>query len=141
MKTIKDYITADLNWFKDNNLKYRLADIQLDKGELNILYSDKFALKIYDRLGHGFSVTINVADKYDESIYNNDSFTFHWAFDYFKLKQTASFDKRTENQYLQNLTTLINDIKAIVPRLNQMTLEDWDNMKKWVDIEARRQFL
>ncbi|MCC6582925.1 MAG: hypothetical protein IT271_04420 [Chitinophagales bacterium] len=140
MKTVKDYITADISWLQENDLKYRLGDIKLDNGSLNILYNDKFALKIYDRLGHGFGVTINLADKYDDSIYDNDKFSLHWAFVYFKLKQRASFDKRTENQYLQNLPNLVNDIKTIVPRLNQMTKADWDNMKKWVDIESKKQF-
>ena len=97
-------------------------------------------LKNYDRLGHGFEVTINVADKYDESIYDNDSFSLHWAFEYFKIKQTASFDSRTENQYKQNLPNLISDIKNILSRLNQMTFSEWDCMKEWIDKEAKKQF-
>lgn len=141
MKTVQDHINSDLlNWLHDNNFKYTQAKIRTDKGALENLYNDKFCLKIYDRLGHGFGVTINVADKYDESIYNNDSFSLHWAFEYFKIKQTASFDSRTENQYEQNLPNLISDIKNIIPRLNQMTFSEWDSMKEWIEKEARKQF-
>jgi hypothetical protein len=141
MKTVQDYINPDfLSWLQDNNLKYRRAKIKTDKGVLENLYNDKFCLKIYDRFGHGFGVTINVADNYDESIYENDSFSLHWAFKYFKVEQTATFDIRTENQYEQNLPNLISDIKTIAPRLNQMTQTEWDNMKKWIDKEARKQF-
>lgn len=141
MKTVKHYIDSDfLNWLHDNHFKHRQARIKTDKGSLNNLYNDKFCLKIYDRIGHGFEVTINVADKYDESIYDNDSFSLHWAFEYFKIKQTASFNSRTENQYEQNLPNLIQDIKNIAPRLNQITLTEWVNMKEWIDKEARKQF-
>jgi|WetSurMetagenome_2_1015567.scaffolds.fasta_scaffold10724_4 hypothetical protein len=141
MKSVQDYINSDLLcWLHDNNLKYRRARIKTDKGTLENLYNNKFCLKIYDRLGHGFGVTINVADKYDESIYDNDSFGLNWAFEFFKIKQTASFDSWTENQYEQNLPNLISDIKNIAPRLNQMTLTEWDNMKEWIVKEARKQF-
>lgn len=116
MKTVQDHIISHLlNWLHDNNFKYTRANIRTDKGALENLYNDKFCLKIYDRLGHGFGVTINVADKYDESIYKNDSFSLHWAFEYFKIKQTASFNIRTENQYDQKLPNLISDIKNIIP--------------------------
>ena len=141
MTTVQNHINSDLlSWLQENNFKYRLADIKTDKGALNILFNDKFCLKIYDRLGHGFGVTINVADKYDESIYDNDNFSLHWAFEYFKLKQTASFSSRTETQYLDNLPHLINDIKNITPRLNQMTSLEWNNMKEWINKEGRKQF-
>jgi len=140
MTTVQNHINSDmLSWLQDNHFKYRLADIKTDKGALNILYSDKFCLKIYDRLGHGFGVTINVADKYDESIYDNDNFSLNWAFEYFKIKQTASFNGRTEIQYLKNLPNLINDIKNIIPRLNQMTSLQWNNMKEWISKETRKQ--
>jgi hypothetical protein len=141
MATVQNHINSDLlSWLQENNFKYRLAEIKADKGVLNILFNDKFCLKIYDRLGHGFGVTINVADIYDESIYDNDNFSLHWAFEYFKLKQTASFNSRTETQYLNNLPHLINDIKNIIPRLNQMTSLEWNNMKDWISKEARKQF-
>lgn len=141
MKTVQDYINSDfLSWLQDNNLNYRRAKIKTDKGVLENLYNDKFCLKIYDRFGHGFGVTIIVADNYDESIYENDSFSLNWAFKYFNVKQTATFDIRTEYQYEQNLPNIISDIKTIAPRLNQMTLTEWDNMKEWIDKEARKQF-
>jgi hypothetical protein len=141
IKTVQDHINSDLlNWLQDNNFNYKQAKIKTDKGCLENIYNDKFCLKIYDRLGHGFGVTINVADIYDESIYDNDSFSLHWAFEYFKIKQTASFDSRTENQYEQNLPNLISDIKNIIPRLNQMTFSEWDRMKEWIEKEARKQF-
>jgi hypothetical protein len=142
MKTVQDHINSDLlNWLHNNNFKYRQAIITTDKGALENLYNNKFCLKIYDRFGHGFGVTINVADKYDESIYDNDSFSLHWAFKYFKINQTASFDSRTENQYEQNLPNLILDIKNIVPRLNQLTSSEWNSMTEWINVEARKQFI
>jgi len=141
MTTVQDHINSDiLTWLHDFNFKHRLADIKTDKGALNILYSDKFCLKIYDRLGHGFGVTVNVADKYDESIYTNDNFSLDWAFAYFKIKQTASFADRTEPEYLRNLPNLMGDIKTTIPRLSQMTTLEWNNMLVWIDNEARKQF-
>jgi hypothetical protein len=141
MKTVQDYINAYLlDWLHNNNINYALLDIKLDKGSLNILYNDKFCLKIYDRLGHGFGATINVADRYDESIYDNDNFSLYWAFKYFKIRQTALFDSRTENQYLENLPNLMTDIKNIFPRLNQMTSSEWNNMKEWIKKETHNQF-
>jgi hypothetical protein len=141
MKTFKDNINSDfLKWLQDNNFKYKQAAIRTDKGALDILFNDKFCLKIYDRLGHGFGVSINVADKYDESIYDNDNFSLYWAFEYFNIKQTASFSSRTEIQYEQNLTHLISDIKNIIPRLNQMTSLEWNKMIKWIDKEAKKKF-
>jgi hypothetical protein len=141
MKTVQDYINSDLlHWLHDNNFKHRRVKINTDEGSLNNLYNDKFCLKIYDRLGHGFGVTINVADKYDESIYDNDSFSLYWAFEYFKIKQTASFSSRTKNQYEQNLPNLISDIKNIIPQLNLMTLSEGRIMKEWIGKEARNKF-
>ena len=139
MKTVQDYFNTDLlNWLKETNFKYRQVEIKTGKGALINLYNDKFCLKIYDRLGHGFGVTINVADEYDESIYENDSFSLHWVFEYFKINQTASFNSRTENQYEQNLPNLISDIKNIIPMLNQMTSSEWESMKEWIVKEARK---
>ena len=141
MKTVQDYINSDLlNWLHDNNFKYEQVKIITHKGALDNLYNDKFCLKIYDRLGHGFGVTINIADKYDESIYDNDRFSLYWVFEYFKIKQTASFDSRTEYQYEQNLPNLILDIKNILTRLNQMSSLEWNKMNEWIDKEAKKQF-
>jgi hypothetical protein len=141
MKTVQDYINSDLlTWIQENNFKYRQAKIKTDEGNLENLYNDKFCLKIYDRLGHGYGVSINVADRYDETIYDHDSFSLHWAFEYFKIKQTASFSSRTQNQYEQNLPNLISDIKNIIPRLNQMTSSEWDSMKEWINKKAREKF-
>jgi tRNA (Thr-GGU) A37 N-methylase len=141
MKNVQDYINSDLLiWLHDNNFKYKQAKIKMNNGALENLYNDKFCLKIYDRLGHGFGVTINVADKYDESIYENDSFSLYWVFEYFKIKQTASFNGRKESLYEQNLPKLISDIKNIIPRLNQMTSSEWNYMKEWISKEARKQF-
>lgn len=141
MMTLQNYINADmLNWFQANNIKYTLADVKQDKGALNVLYNDKYCIKMYDRFGHGFGVAINAADKYDESIYDNDSFSLHWVFRYLNLKETALFDKRTESQYLQNLPNLITDIKNIIPRLNQMTSLEWYDMIEWIDRESKKQF-
>jgi hypothetical protein len=142
MITFKDNINSDfLNWLHNNNFKYIQAPITTDKGALDILFNDKFCLKIYDRLGHGFIVKINVSDKYDESIYGNDNFNLYWAFEYFKIKQKASFDSRTEIQYQQNLPHLISDIKKIIPLLNQMTTLEWNEMIEWIDKEAKKQFI
>jgi hypothetical protein len=139
MTTVQSYIDSDLlSWLQDNNFNYRFVDIKTDKGALEILFNDKFCLKIYDRLGHGFGVTVNIAEKYDESIYDNDTFSLHWAFKYFKIKQTASFSDRTETQYLKSLPNLINDIKNIIPKLNQMTSLEWNNMKEWISKEAMK---
>ncbi|MBP5983291.1 MAG: hypothetical protein KA734_06190 [Fluviicola sp.] len=139
MKTVQDFIESDLlNWLHDNNFKYRQAKIKTDKGCLENIYNDKFCLKIYDRLGHGFGVTINVADKYDESIYDNDSFSLHWAFKYFKLEETASFSGRSENQYQQDLPKLMTDVKNIISRLDKLTSLEWESMFEWISREARK---
>ena len=141
MKTVQDHINSDLlNWLNDNNFKYRQAKIRTDKGALDNLYNDKFCLKIYDRQGHGFGVTINVAEKYDESIYDNDSFSLYSAFEYFKIEQTPSFATRTAKQYEQNLPNLISDIKNIIPLLNQMSFSECNSMKESIEKEARKQF-
>jgi hypothetical protein len=141
LKTLQDYIDIDMiDWLQDNNLKYKKANIILDKGALNIFFNDHFCIKIYDRLGHGYSVNINVADKFDESIYDNDSFNLTWAFRYFNITQTASFGDRGKDQYLKNLPNLINDLKNIIPRLNKMNSIEWKKMKEWITAEARKQF-
>ncbi len=141
MRIIQDYIVSDLmNWFRENNLEFVLHNIEAEKGILNILWNEKFCLKIYDRIGHGFGVTINVSEKYDESIYENDNFSLHWAFEYFKIKQTSMFNSRTENQYLENLPNLIGDIKAIIPKLNQLNSTEWNNMTEWINKEAEKHF-
>jgi hypothetical protein len=138
--TFQDYVDFDMiNWLQDNNLKYKTVNIKLDKGALYVFFNESFCIKIYDRLGHGFGVNINVADKYDESIYTNDSFNLSWAFKYFNITEKASFCDRTENQYQMNLPNLITDIKNITPRLTQMTLLDWNKMKEWISNEARKQ--
>jgi hypothetical protein len=142
MKTVQAHINSDLlDWLHDNNFKYKHIQIKTSQGALENLYNDKFCLKIYDRLGHGFGVNINLADKYDESIYENDSFSAHWAFEYFKIKPTASFDSRTENQYLQNLPNLISDIKTIILRLDKMKPSEWHKMKEWMANESKKLLL
>ena len=141
MKTLEDYINLDLmNWFVANNLNYKIANIKIDKGLLIIIFNENYCIKIYDRLGHGFGVNVNVAEKYDESLYDNDSFALTWAFEYFKIKQTASFYSRSENQYLNSLPNLINDLKNIVLRLTKMTQVEWISMKEWITKSAYERF-
>jgi hypothetical protein len=141
MKTLKDYFDTDLlSWLRDNGVQYKLANLKLDKGELNLVYNDKFCLKIYDRMGHGFGVTVNLADKYDETIYDNDKFSLAWIFEYHKIKETATFKNRDVNQYLKDLPNLIADIKNIVPRLNEMTSLEWNSMTEWIKKEATKRF-
>ncbi|RZK04437.1 MAG: hypothetical protein EOO46_16575 [Flavobacterium sp.] len=141
MKTLEDYINLDLmNWFVANNLNYKIANIKIDKGLLIIIFNENYCIKIYDRLGHGFGVNVNVAEKYDESLYDNDSFTLTWAFEYFKIKQTASFYSRSENQYLNSLPNLINDLKNIFSRLTNMTEIEWTSMKEWITKSAFERF-
>jgi hypothetical protein len=141
MKTLHDFIDSDMiNWLQNNNLSYKLAKTKLDKGSLIIFFNDHLCIKIYDRLGHGFGVTTNIADKYDESIYDNDSFNLSWGFKYFKINESASFNSRSESQYLTNLPNLINDLKKIIPRLNNLTSREWIDMKEWIKKEAYKQF-
>jgi len=141
MKTVKEYFDPNMiTWLRENGLNYKIANIKSDKGDLNILYGDKFCLKIYDRLGHGFGATVNVTDKYDESIYHNDKFALTWAFKYFEIKETASFSDREENHYYQTLPNFIADIKRIIPLLNQMTPSGWSEMKEWINKEAKKLF-
>jgi hypothetical protein len=128
-----------INWLQENNLKYKTVNVKLDKGALYVFFNERFCIKIYDRLGHGFGVNINVADKYDESIYTNDRFNLSWAFKYFNIIEKASFSDRTENKYQMNLPILITDIKNIIPRLNQMTSSERIKMKEWISKEARKQ--
>jgi len=139
MKIFRDYIDKDMmNWLKNNNLEYKIANIQLDKGSLNLIFNDKLCIKIYDRLGHGFGVNINISDKYDESIYENDSFNLSWAYKYFNINELASFSSRSEDQYLKNLPNIIEDIKNIIPQLNKLTPKEWIEMKEWINNEARK---
>jgi hypothetical protein len=141
MKTLEEYINLDLtNWFIANNLNYKTASIKIDKGLLIILFNENCCIKVYDRLGHGFSVNVNVADEYDESIYDNDSFALTWAFEYLKIKETASFSNRSESQYLNSLPNLINDLKNIIPRLTKMTQAEWIGMKEWITKSAYERF-
>lgn len=141
MKTLEDHINLDLtSWLVAKNLKYKTANIKIDNGLLIIIFNEDYCIKIYDRLGHGFGVNINVAEKYDESIYDNDSFTLTWAFEYFNIVETASFSSRSESQYLTNLPNLINDLKSIVPRLSKMTQVEWIKMKEWITKSANDRF-
>jgi hypothetical protein len=141
MRNIQDYITSELmDWFQENNMEFELSSIKVDKGILNILCSEKFCLKIYDRIGHGFGVTINVTEKYDESIYENDKFALYWVFEYLKVKETSSFKSRTEKQYLENLPNMIVDIKNVIPKLNKMDSTEWKNMTDWINIEVKKQY-
>jgi hypothetical protein len=139
MKTFQEYIDQDMmNWLQKNNLKYKVANIQLDKGSLCLFFNDKLCLKVYDRLGHGYSLSINIADQYDESIYENDNFNLSWAFKYFKISQISNFSSRSEEQYLMNLPKVIEDIKNIIPYLNGLESAELIEMKEWINIEARK---
>jgi hypothetical protein len=141
MKTFQDYIDTDMiDWLKDNNLKYQKVNIKSDKGFLYLFFNDNYCLKIYDCMGHGFGVNINVADSYDESIYENDDFNLSWVFKYFNIKELASFYDCSEKQYLKNLPNLFIDIKKIIPQINQLTFKGWNDMKDWIDKEARRKY-
>ena len=80
MNTFQDCLTPETtSWLKDNNLNYKVIDFAQSPGKLILLFNDKLYLKVYDRLGHGFGVTIKVAEKYDEGLYENDSFSLSWA--------------------------------------------------------------
>jgi hypothetical protein len=141
MNTLRDYFTNEMiNWLEANNLKYKEVNIKLDKGSLIILFNDNFCFKIYDRLGHGFGVNINVAEEHDEGIYDNDSFNLTWAYEYLNIRETASFNSRKKNQYLQNLPSLVNDLKNIIPLLNRMDSLEWNKMKEWISKEASTRF-
>ena len=129
-----------MSWLEQNCLKYKLVDTRTDKGDLIIFYNDNYCLKIYDRLGHGYSVTINVSRKYDESVYDNDLLSLHWVFDYFKFSQEATFHSRTVSQYQDNLPRVMTDLKSIIPKINAMDSFQWSNLIDWVRKKAIQRF-
>ncbi len=136
--TFKDYINSEMiNWLQAYNLKFKTADINLEKGALYLIFNDNYCVKIYDQLGHGFGVTVNITDNYDESIYENDRFNISWAFKYFKITDEASFESRTEKQYQKNLPYLINDLKILIPQLNLLTFQEWNEMKEWINTKTK----
>ena len=142
MNSFKEIIDSDfLTWLEDYDLKYTQAPIKTDNGALDILYNDKFCLKIYDRLGHGFGVSTNVSEHYGESMYEKGEISIHWVFKYFQIEQTANFLGRSKIGYQYNLPKLVDDIKLIVPFLNKMTPSDWKNLREWIKNEARIQFV
>ena len=141
MTIFQDYIDDTMKlWLQENNFHYKVASTKIDKGALNLLFTDNFCIKVYDRLGHGFGITLNVASKYDESIYDNDKFSLTLAFKYFNIKETASFSSRTESQYVQNLPNIIADIKNIIPQLNSLSSAEWDIMIEWINKETEKSF-
>ena len=133
MTHLSNYITDDfVSFLTDYNLEYNHISENL------IIFSNKqYSLKIYDCLGHGFGVTINVCKNYCETIYEDDGFNLTWAFKYFNLKEEAVFDARTKKQYLKNLPILINDLKNIIPKLNSM---DWNDLMKWVKVKSYKAY-
>jgi len=134
MKTLKDYIDIEfLTWLRDNGLSYKLVDIKADKGQLSIVYNDQMCLKIYDGMGHVNSFTVNVTDKYDESIYENDKFTWSWAFEYFKLKTSKTITSSQEDDYKNPLA----DIKTIAPQLSAMTSSESNAIEQWINKKAK----
>ena len=141
MNTFEDYFVGNkMAWIDEYNLRYTVSYVKPDKGSLIIIFNDKLCLKIYDRCGHGFEVNINVAEKYDEHLYENDSFNLSWAYKYFNIGETASFSDRSENQYLKSLPKLITDLKNIIPQLIRMTSSEWDEMVRSINKEATKHF-
>ena len=133
MTTFQNYIDNKmLDWLKNNNLDFKKANVKIDKGDIFLFYNANYCMKIYDRLGHGFSVTVNLADKLDESVYDNDFCSMVWVYKYFQFKETASFSARTKNHYEKNLPLLINDLKSIIPILNKLTTKDWSDLREWI---------
>jgi len=141
MKTVQEYINSNLmEWLSDHSISYAMPAAKMDKGSLNILYTDRFCLKIYDGFGHGFGVVVNVTRNYDESIFENDDFSLHWIFEFFRIRQTATFVSRKADQYEKNLPFLMNDIKLVLSRLNKMTSAEWEDMSIWIEKEAHKLF-
>lgn len=141
MKTFKDYIDEQMiKWLQTNNLKYSITSVNLDKGALNLIYNDNICLKIYDRCGHGYGVSVGVTNKYDESIYDNDVFNLGSVFSFFKLRETAAFTNRTEKTYEINLPKLIDDLRNIIPRLNNISPKEWNNMVDWIKQDAYKRW-
>jgi hypothetical protein len=106
MNTFQDCLTPETtSWLKDNNLNYKVIDFAQSPGKLILLFNDKLYLKVYDRLGHGFGVTINVAEKYDEGLYENDSFSLSWHINILILvKQLPLISGRKVSTYRTCLT-------------------------------------
>jgi hypothetical protein len=132
MKVFEDYITAEfLDWLKVNSLIFRkISD------NLFLIYKSEYCIKIYDRIGHGYGVNINISMNYDESIYEGDTCSAYWVYKYFGLTENANFENRSLIEYQNNLPQLLLDLKCLICKMEESKNALWDSIIKWINEES-----
>lgn len=105
---------------------------KIDNGHFAI-YNSLYCLKIYDTLGHGFGVTLNLAKEYNTELYDKDEYSRDWVFKYLGLPQLASFSSRKQKQYLDNIPLLIEDVKVLVLRMKNIDDSFWKKSNTWIE--------
>lgn len=136
MKTFQDYITTEIkDWLDSKSLLYKKIN-----DNLHLIYKSDYCIKIYDRIGHGYGVNVNLSQNYDETIYDGDTCSAYWIYRYLGLKEKSNFSSRSLNGYEYNLPLLIVDLKILIDEIEKIKDGFWDNAIKWIDEESRKEF-
>jgi len=136
MITFQDYITTEfMDWLDSMSIYYKKIN-----DNLYLIYKSDYCIKIYDRIGHGYGVTINLSQNYNETIYDGDTCSAYWVFSYLGLTAKSKFNSRTIIEYEKNMPLLIVDLKNLIVAIENVKVEFWDNAIKWIDIQSKKEF-
>ena len=100
--------------FKDFLEQHKFKIETVHAGQLHVIYNPTFTLKIYDCMGHGYGVNVNLCSSFDTSIYEGDEIAINWVFKYYKLQETSNFRTRTEGAHLKNLKPIYSDLQLVL---------------------------
>lgn len=109
-------------------------------GDLHMIYNPIFNLKVYDCIGHGFGVNVNICSNFDTSIYEGDETSISWVFKYYELQEQTNFSTRTEEGYLENLPLLYSDLQLIITQLLKIGVSFWNEPIKRIQQLAKEHF-
>lgn len=134
MKTFQDFITNEfLDWLDSKSLILKKIS-----NDLYLIYNLNYCIKIYDTIGHGYGVNVNLSKNYNETIYDGDTCSAYWVYKYLGLKEKSNFSSRSLSEYEKNLPLLILDLKNLITGMDNLKDIFWDRALDWIINESHK---
>lgn len=131
----QDYITTEfIDWLDSKSLFYKKVS-----DNMHLIYNSDYCIKIYDRIGHGFGINVNLSQDFNETIYDGDTCSAFWVYRYLGLREQSNFSRRSITDYEFNLPLLIIDLKNLIGAIEEKD-RFWDDATKWINEESLKEF-
>ena len=146
LRKMKYEVKPKFTDFIDSSFDKILAKYSLNFKQVRedhyIIWCEKWAIKIYDQSGHGYSFQMNLSSKYDEEMYCDDEVLLFWVLDYYGIQDKSDFSSRKKTNYIENIPKALSVLPSVIEKLMNEEKLFWDGIREHItkEMKIRKEF-